>query len=234
MMSKQSSSSQAGPVIWSIGTWKACERATFKGRPFSVKIPGSSEVLMSHPSTRFTDATSNLGWFGALWAANAPIAARAMAGARPVYMVKPPIHTSYPILALLNGLRNPGSVGQRVWDRKRRYGIFPLPFRSRRGPRHQLHEHLAEPRHVHVHLHLHQRQIQSRLDAVGPRERIAIPSSPVHVDVHVQLPLPRNQRRIDPRRRGQFIPQIAAVGVRVLGTILPRGCLRLRDLVEHL
>ena len=104
-------------MIWSIGTWNACQRAAFKGRPFGVKIPGSSEVLISPPCTRFTDATSNLGWFEAFWAANALIAAKAMADARQVFMMKPRL-VFYPLSAILKGFRNPfrnpGSVGQLI------------------------------------------------------------------------------------------------------------------------
>jgi hypothetical protein len=56
-----------------------------------VTDPGSMEVLNSHRSARFTDATSNLGWSVAFWAANALIAERATADARQVFITKTPI-----------------------------------------------------------------------------------------------------------------------------------------------
>jgi hypothetical protein len=56
-----------------------------------VTIPGSTEFSRLHRSLRFTDATSNFGWSGAFWAANALIAESAMADARQVLMAKTPI-----------------------------------------------------------------------------------------------------------------------------------------------
>jgi len=48
------------------------------GSPLNVTVPGPRELLMIPWFVRFTDATSNLGWSGAVWAATALIAESAM------------------------------------------------------------------------------------------------------------------------------------------------------------
>src|ERR1039458_7112517 len=70
-ISKQSVSSQEGPSIWSIGTLNASLRTALSGRPFNVTDPGSMELAPVKQSDRFTDATSNFGWFVAFCAARA-------------------------------------------------------------------------------------------------------------------------------------------------------------------
>src|SRR3981189_3443514 len=86
--------------------------------------------------------------------------------------------------------------------------LFLPQMCSRRRMRHQLDEHFVKLFGVEVLLHFCELFALPGLLSRSPDQRVAIACSMVEIDVHIQLLRLGDDRRIEPCRCGDFIPEI--------------------------
>jgi len=110
-----------------------------------------------------------------------------------------------------------------------------LPKSGRRGGAHQADEHPIKSFLIQVNLDLHRLQRQCRLVSLRPSQRISVTGSLVEIDAHVARLLFRDDRGIDPRGSGKFVPHNigARSGLVKARNIVGQRSSRFVDLLDH-
>src|ERR1700722_7607393 len=84
-----------------------------------------------------------------------------------------------------------------------------------RRPRHQIDEDFVELLRINIELNRRQPFIRRHWSRRIPEQRLPIARAVVYVDVHIQLPLPREDRGINQRRARDLVPHVAGKGILV-------------------
>jgi hypothetical protein len=93
------------------------------------------------------------------------------------------------------------------------YLVSFLCMRMRVGtPRrsgHQVDVDFVEPLCVDIELDIGQAQVRRNLGSGIPEDALSVTCSAIHIDVHVELLLAGDDRRVNQGRAGDFVPQIS-------------------------